>query len=131
MSDNDPFAEPDDTDKTVIKPNPGGRRTPGAVPQPAAPEAGTDPLEIPASAYGVPQSSAQRRPAASAGAQTAKMAMTGMNQLTACASTLFSLISRIRNRAQHMDPDKLRQNVVSEVREFENRALQAGMSMAS
>ena len=28
MSDqDDPFAEPDDTDKTVIRPNPGGRRT--------------------------------------------------------------------------------------------------------
>ena len=24
MSDEDPFAEPDDTDKTVIRPNPGG-----------------------------------------------------------------------------------------------------------
>ena len=54
--------------------------------------------------------------------------MTGMNQLTACASTLFALISRIRNRAQHMDPDKLRQSVVAEVRGFENRALQAGIA---
>ena len=127
MSDNDPFAEPDDTDKTVIKPNPGGRRTPGAAaPQPAAPDPAADPLEIPASAYGVPQASQPRKPAGSG--QNTKMAMTGMNQLTACASTLFSLISRIRNRAQHMDPDKLRQNVVSEVREFENRALQAGIA---
>ncbi|MEX0337401.1 MAG: type VI secretion system protein TssL, long form [Arenibacterium sp.] len=128
MSDNDPFAEPDDTDKTVIKPNPGGRRTPGAA-APAAPAAtdpAADPLEIPASAYGVPQSSQPRKPAGSG--PSTKMAMTGMNQLTACASTLFSLISRIRNRAQHMDPDKLRQNVVSEVREFENRALQAGIA---
>ena len=29
-----------------------------------------------------------------------------MNPLTAAASTLFSLISRIRNRAQHMDPEQ-------------------------
>jgi type VI secretion system protein ImpK len=49
-----------------------------------------------------------------------------MNSLNACASTLFSLISRIRNRAQHMDPDALRRNVVAEVRAFESRALQAG-----
>lgn len=126
MSDNDPFAEPDDTDKTVIRPNPGGRRTPGAAPQPATAAQAADPLEIPASAYGVPPSTAQRK--SQGGAQQAnKMAMTGMNQLTACATTLFSLISRIRNRAQHMDPDKLRQNVVTEVREFENRALQAGI----
>ncbi|MGB8622678.1 MAG: type VI secretion system protein TssL, long form, partial [Paracoccaceae bacterium] len=52
---------------------------------------------------------------------------TGMNRLNACATTLFSLASRIRNRAQHMDPDKLRQSVVAEVRAFENRALQAGI----
>lgn len=54
--------------------------------------------------------------------------MTGMNRLNACATPLFSLISRIRNRAQHMDPDKLRQSVVSEVRTFENAALQAGIA---
>ncbi|GHF34939.1 type IVB secretion system protein IcmH/DotU [Seohaeicola zhoushanensis] len=131
MSDEDPFAEPDDTDKTVIRPNPGGRRSAGgmAAPQPRA----VDPLDVPVQgggggldAFGVPQSSAPRRDAARA-APNAKMAMTGMNSLIACASTLFSLISRIRNRAQHMDPDKLRHSVVSEVREFENRALQAGI----
>ena len=54
--------------------------------------------------------------------------LTGMNRLNACAAPLFSLISRIRNRAQHMDADKLRQSVVSEVRAFENRALQAGIA---
>ena len=27
MSNEDPFAEPDDAEKTVIKPNPGGRRS--------------------------------------------------------------------------------------------------------
>ena len=26
MSDDDPFAEPNDTERTVIRPNPGGRR---------------------------------------------------------------------------------------------------------
>ena len=132
MSDNDPFAEPDDTDKTVIRPNPGGRRGGGGAmsePSQAVAQAPADPLDPPepsVSAYGVPQSNAPR-PAASRGAPQAQMAMTGMNQLTACAAPLFSLISRIRNRAQHMDPDKLRQSVVSEVREFENRALQAGI----
>ncbi|MAY87802.1 MAG: type VI secretion system protein TssL [Pseudooceanicola sp.] len=131
MSDKDPFAEPDDTDKTVIRPNPGGRLTPSAQPTPAAaataaPADPLDPAEPPTVAYGVPQGhAAQATPRASGG--NAKMAMTGMNRLTACASTLFSLISRIRNRAQHMDPDKLRLSVVAEVREFENRALQAGI----
>ena len=54
--------------------------------------------------------------------------MTGMNKINAAAATLFSLVSRIRNRAQHMDPEKLRRSVVSEVREFENRSLQAGIN---
>lgn len=123
----DPFAEPNDTDKTVIRPNPGGRRP--AVSQPSqqpAPNPAAPPND---DAFGVPQASA---PAPSAGGASpnkpAQMSMTGMNQLTACASTLFALISRIRNRAQHMDPDKLRQSVVAEVRGFENRALQAGIA---
>ena len=130
----DPFAEPDDTDKTVIKPNPGGRLS---QPAPAAPVA-PDPLAPqPAGggqgggqgggdAFGVPQSSAPAPAAATP--REARPVLTGMNQLIACASTLFALISRIRNRAQHMDPDKLRQSVVAEVREFENRALQAGIA---
>lgn len=126
----DPFAEDNDTDKTVIRPNPGGRRT--ATPTPvaqAAPEATGFPAAEPAGgvdSFGVPQAAAPRLEPKPRGAST-KVSMTGMNQLAACASTLFSLISRIRNRAQHMDPDKLRQSVVAEVRGFENRALQAGI----
>ena len=150
MADKDPFAEPGDTDKTVIRPNPGGRRP--AAAQPADPFAPPPPAgAAPVSGgfggghgggqagghggshgggpgggqggYGVPHG--QRPPPGGDG--VAAQAMTGMNQLVACASTLFSLISRIRNRAQHMDPDKLRQSVVAEVRAFENRALQAGI----
>lgn len=127
MSDEDPFAEPQDTDKTVIRPNPGGRLSP----TPAAASPMMDPMAPPQAAapamdaFGVPQAATSRQSAAGQG--PAPMAITGMNTLVACASSLFSLVSRIRNRAQHMDPDKLRQSVVSEVREFENRALQAGV----
>ena len=131
----DPFAEPDDTDRTVIRPNPGGRRTatpqptPAAAPPAANPFSDPDPAGFgvpadPAGSVGVPQQGAtQHRSAPDANV----IAMTGMNQLNACATPLFSLISRIRNRAQHMDPDKLRNSVVAEVRAFENRALQAGI----
>ncbi|TNJ42342.1 type VI secretion system protein TssL, long form [Phaeobacter sp. B1627] len=118
----DPFAEPGDTDKTVIRPNPGGRRS-GQAPAPGAPS----PQAAPAgAAFGVPSSASPAT--ASGSAKAPAVALTGMNQLTACATALFALISRIRNRAQHMDPDKLRQSVVGEVRAFENRALQAGIS---
>lgn len=130
MSDNDPFAEPDDADRTVIKPNPGGRRTAApSVPTPAAaPEASaSDPASSQGSAgasYGVPAGNA---PKGRGDENSVSGAVTGMNRLNASASTLFSLISRIRNRAQHMDPETLRRSVVAEVRAFENRALQAGV----
>ena len=52
-------------------------------------------------------------------------AMTGPNPLNAAAATLFALVSRIRNRAQHPDPDALRRSVVAEVRAFESRAISA------
>jgi type VI secretion system protein ImpK len=136
MSEEDPFAEPDDTDKTVIRPNPGGRRSatppqsapayaPQPAPQPTARESAGPALDafgIPAPAGGpaadAPRRSQQNEP---------ELVLTGMNRLNACAAPLFALISRIRNRAQHMDAEKLRQSVVSEVRAFENRALQAGV----
>ncbi|OIQ33079.1 MAG: hypothetical protein BM562_01475 [Alphaproteobacteria bacterium MedPE-SWcel] len=118
----DPFAEPGDTDKTVIRPNPGGRRS-GQAPATGAPSPQAAPT---GAAFGVPSPAAPAT--ASGSAKAPAVALTGMNQLTACATALFALISRIRNRAQHMDPDKLRQSVVGEVRAFENRALQAGIS---
>jgi type VI secretion system protein ImpK len=129
MADNDPFAEPDDSERTIIRPNPGGRRsaTPAAPPKPspfgqtaqaAAPQAAQ-------SSYGLPPAqSASRAPDKG---EASQIAITGMNQLVALATPLFSLISRIRNRAQHMDPDKLRQSVMAEVRNFENAALKSGI----
>ena len=130
MSDNDPFAEPDDADRTVIRPNPGGRRnvapTPAATPAPSyadpmAPPAAPQPAAQP---MGIPASQARE---ASLTEPSVEQGMTGMNRINAAGATLFSLVSRIRNRAQHMDPEKLRRSVVAEVREFENRALQTGV----
>lgn len=132
MSDNDPFAEPDDADRTIIKPNPGGRR--GLAPGPAAtpapsPNFGAAPAPQPAyqgggQQMGIPQPAA---PESSLTEPSVEQGMTGMNRINASAATLFSLVSRIRNRAQHMDPEKLRRSVVAEVREFENRALKNGV----
>lgn len=129
MADEDPFAEPDDTDKTVIRPNPGGRRpapTAAAVPPSAAAPA---PAQHGGQIYGTPS---QSTGPAGGGAKrddgaNLETGMTGMNTLNACAATLFSLVSRIRNRAQHPDPDALRRSVVAELRAFESRAVQAGV----
>jgi len=133
VSDNDPFAEPDDADRTVIKPNPGRRRSVPAATSEAssADQAGPHGLDASQaksdpSGYGVPdRGNASQSEAASV--PGLEQGMTGMNRLNAAAATLFSLVSRIRNRAQHMDPDKLRSSVVAEVRNFENRALKAGI----
>ena len=139
MAGNDPFAEPDDNERTVIRPNPGGKRpSPGVAPQAPSPPPQQDYGQqnygqqnhgqqnyaqpaAPGPAMGVPQSAS--RPG---NTDANAIAMTGMNQLCALATPLLSLVSRIRNRAQHMDPEKLRQSVMAEVRGFENAALKAG-----
>jgi hypothetical protein len=117
MSDHDPFAEPDDTDRTVIRPNPGARRPVAAQPPfAAAQSAGPRSVsEARAPPRRPPQPAQRHRP-------------TGMNELVALATPLFSLISRIRNRAQHLDPEKLRQSVVAEVRRFEKARSRPGSS---
>ncbi|MDT8857525.1 type VI secretion system protein TssL, long form [Paracoccaceae bacterium Fryx2] len=112
MSDDDPFAEPNDTERTVIRPNPAGRR-PSVAPAP------------PAQPFGMPQPQPRDTPEPRRSDAGMDAALTGMNPLNAAASTLFSLVSRIRNRAQHLDPEALRRSVVAEVRGFESRALQA------
>lgn len=107
MSQEDPFAEPGDTDKTVIRLNPGGRlKPPMAPPAPEAP-----------------------KPAPVSPDQVVQIAdgMAGLNPLCAAASPLFQLVGRIRNRAQHDDPDRLREGVIAEIRAFEARAGQAGV----
>ncbi|MEM7742240.1 MAG: type VI secretion system protein TssL, long form [Pseudomonadota bacterium] len=52
----------------------------------------------------------------------------GIDALNAAASPLFSLIGRIRNRAQHTDPSKLRERVITEINVFESTALQSGVA---
>lgn len=117
----DPFAEPDDTDRTVIRPNPGGRRTAAT---PAAKPASVEGQD-PAGFASAPVASADQ-PVRSAD-KSITTGLTGMNKLNESAATLFSLVSRIRNRAQHPDPEALRRSVVAEVRAFEARSLQAGV----
>jgi type VI secretion system protein ImpK len=123
MSTNDPFAEPDDNDRTVIRPNPGGKRPVPAASAPVAPAYVPTPQDYGQPAMGVPQPAAARAPAAD---DANAIALTGVNRLCALATPLLALVSRIRNRAQHIDPEKLRQSVMAEVRGFENAALKAG-----
>ena len=75
MSDNDPFAEPDDADRTVIKPNPGGRRPAAVAPQ-VQPQATPDVAQTPSGqATGIP---------AGKGGTTEPSMDQGMTQCTVC-----------------------------------------------
>jgi type VI secretion system protein ImpK len=106
MSDN-PFSEPADDDRTVIRPAPGGRRTPvSPVPAPAP------------TLFKSGQAAEQTRtPAIS------------VSPLTAAASPLLQLIARLRGMRQQPDAMELRQRTAGELREFERRARDAGIAM--
>jgi type VI secretion system protein ImpK len=99
---NDPFAEPTDTDRTMIRPRPGGAR-PNPVPQP-------EPV----------------RPAAPM--ETVVVPSTGSNALVAAAGPLLAAAIRIAGgRGNSPDPEKLRRGMVTEVRNFEKAALATGL----
>ena len=116
MTKDDPFAESTDTDKTVIRLNPGGRLP---EPTPSQPEIAPTPK------VGTPEvTTATQSVAQIPGSQNV---LAGFNPLCAAASHLFQLVGRIRNRAQHSNPAQLRQSVVSEIRAFEDRASHAGV----
>ena len=149
--DDDPFAEPNDTEKTIVNLRPGGRapapqQQPGYAPPPQQQGFGQQPPpqqqgygqqpqqgfgQQPQQGFGQPpqqppqpqmQPQQPRR-----GAEEASFALTGMNTLNAAASQIFALIGRIRNRAQHNDPAALRNAVVKEIQAFEQRCLHAGI----
>jgi type VI secretion system protein ImpK len=103
MSDN-PFAEPDDSDRTVIRPAPGGRRAP-APPMEAAPaEAAPIPVQ--------------------AGAEALSM---GGSPLLAAATPLLQLLARLRNTRNMPDAGELRERAVQALRRFEADARAAGI----
>src|ERR1700733_9454786 len=100
MTIDDPFAEPDDSERTVIRPNPGGRRPAEATPaaMPFAPPPGIEtgkPLELPP--------------------------LKGLNPLVNAATPILDLVMQIKNRATHSHVESLRDRVVAEINAFERR----------
>jgi len=109
VNSDDPFAPFDDEDKTVIRPTPGGRRRAPPAPVAIAPE--PPPFRVPDV-----QLDARRQ------------AVYGENPLVTAALSLLSLVSRLRNTAVHQAVAELQQQLVNELRGFENRVLQQGVS---
>jgi type VI secretion system protein ImpK len=104
MSD-DPFAEPSDSERTIIRPRPGGQ----AVPVPSAP-----------------------LPAARPAEPSSPLPATGANPLIAAAAPLLAAAVRIAGgRGRNPDPEQLRRAMVEAVRDFERRALATGLDTRS
>ncbi len=103
MSD-DPFAEPSDAERTMIRPRPGGVRPPAGPPPSARPPSAAPP------------------PAA------APVPAIGANPLVAAAAPLLAAAIRIAGgRGRNPDPEQLRRGMVDEVRRFERNALATGL----
>ena len=98
MSQDDPFAGLGDSEKTIIKPNPGGM-----APIPSAPPSmsAQDPLVLPT--------------------------RVGLNPLENAATTLLALFVRLQNTPFHGDPEGLRQQVIEAVKAFERRTRESGV----
>ncbi|OWJ57429.1 type IVB secretion system protein IcmH/DotU [Inquilinus limosus] len=121
MAEDDPFADPKDGDRTVIRPRPGGAR-PAAVVGEGQEGDGTIAPRVVAPrsrlAAGLPDGPAGVVP----------LAPTGLNAVTQAAAPLLALAVRLKNRAVHRDVPLLRERVVAEIRSFERTALAAGAS---
>jgi type VI secretion system protein ImpK len=108
MPSDNPFAEPEDSDKTqIIRPVPGGR------PRAASPAAAPPPTQ------------AMPPPAAVAGPN--ESLRVGNSPLLAAAAPLLQLLSRLRNTLSQPDPGTLRERAVSEVRRFEQVSRETGV----
>jgi type VI secretion system protein ImpK len=118
MSDN-PFSEPDDSDRTVIRPAPGGRRPAAPAPQP--------PLQQQPSAF--QNAPAPRAPAAPIPAEGAERITFGLNPLIEAAAPLLQLLGRLRNTYSQPDAGELRERTIQQVRAFEQASRDAGVPL--
>ena len=106
MSDNDPFSdfdsEPEDLERTIIMPAPGGRRRT------------QDEAVVPP------------RPMTRPGGPAPAVESTAKNPLIRAAATAFALVRRLRNTARHDDVPGLRDSVLATIKEFETKARNLG-----
>jgi type VI secretion system protein ImpK len=115
MSDN-PFAEPEDDNKTVIRPTPGKRR--GQASEQAAVARSEHPTQQ--------DRPAQRFAAVAEGAENIGV---GGDVLTAAAAPLLQLMARLRNTANPPDSGDLYQRTVRQIRVFEQETRDKGVPL--
>jgi type VI secretion system protein ImpK len=107
-----PFSEPDDAERTVIVPVPGGR-------SPALPR-DTGDIVV---ARAAPSGSAAAEP------DCPESIAIGTNPLVAAAAPLLQLLSRLRNTFNQPDPGELRERAVRAMRGFEQRVRDLGLPL--
>ncbi len=100
---NDPFGGPDDSDRTIIRPNPGRRAASQSPP---------------------PRTEAVNSP----GPLIDTTELSGLNPLEKSASLLLNLLGQIRNTSSHPNPTALHQQLAGEIRQFETRAQKSGIA---
>ncbi len=125
MTTDDPFFNPDDSDKTVIRPRPGGATPIGGAPQqqaPVAPAGYQQPAAAPAAA---PAPAPQMAPPPAAAAAIGPT-RTGSNIITDAAAQLLALVGRLKSTTQHNDIAGLHRQVVQAIQNFENQARSQG-----
>jgi type VI secretion system protein ImpK len=105
MSKSDSFSAFGDDDKTIIRPSPGGRRRQTSV---------------------VPPS--QINFTGEAGLDVRNDYLSGSNPLIANAFALLSIVSKLRNLPFHHAVDELQEQLLGEIRSFEDRSLHQGSS---
>jgi type VI secretion system protein ImpK len=108
MSDN-PFIEPEDSERTVIRPMPGGRRS-------AAADAPVGVAEPP-----------RPSPAAAVSSEGVETFAMGLSPLVAAAAPLLQLMIRLRNTVNQPDPGDLRERAVQAMRRFEQQSRDTGV----
>src|SRR5580692_3503020 len=109
MSDN-PFSEHDDSDRTVIRPVPGGRRAAPASESPPSQAFGATAPSAPSPAR------AAAAPISGEGVETISF---GLNPLIEAAAPLLQLLGRLRNTYSQPDPGDLRERAIQQIRAFE------------
>lgn len=111
MTADNPFAEPGDSDRTVIRPAPGGRRP--------ASEVGSDTM-----------ASAQWRSAEDAGSGgEAALPAVGASPLLAAAAPLLQLLARLRNTLSQPNADELRTRAADGLHAFDHAARKLAIPM--
>lgn len=114
MSGDNPFAEPDDSDRTVFIPSPGGK--PAATPA-ARGDAGRA------------SGPAPMQPAERASPDGPAEIAVGATPLLTAAAPLLQLLSRLRNTVTPPDPGDLRERAAVGLRRFEAAGRQAGIGI--